>query len=74
MNSKPPVLTPRRRLFGNPDRAAVTVSPDGTKPAFLAAHLGRRVEPVGDDFRNSSIPCRAGCDQVAGLADALEKK
>jgi dipeptidyl aminopeptidase/acylaminoacyl peptidase len=42
--------------------------------AFLAAHLGGRVEPVGDDFRNSSITCRAGCDQVAGLADALEKK
>lgn len=42
--------------------------------AFLAAHLGGRVEPVGDDFRNSSITCRAGCTQVAGLAEALEKK
>ncbi len=42
--------------------------------AFLAAHLGGRVEPVGDDFKNSTITCRAGGDQVAGLADALGKK
>ena len=42
--------------------------------AFLAAHLGGRVEPVGGDFKNSTITCRAGCDQIAGLADALEKK
>ena len=74
MKPESPVLIPRKLLFGNPDRAAVTISPDGAKLAFLAAHLGGRVEPVCDDFRNSSITCRAGCDQVAGLAGALEKK
>jgi len=34
--SKPPTLIPRKLLFGNPERAAVTVSPDGSKLAFLA--------------------------------------
>jgi dipeptidyl aminopeptidase/acylaminoacyl peptidase len=57
--------------FGRPENfLSFTAAAD----AFLAAHLGGRVEPVGDDFRNSSITCRAGCDQVAGLAGALEKK
>jgi dipeptidyl aminopeptidase/acylaminoacyl peptidase len=41
--------------------------------AFLAGHLGGRVEAVGGDFQNSSITCRAGGEQVAGLAEALEK-
>ena len=36
MKPKPPVLIPRKLLFGNPDRAAVTISPDGTELAFLA--------------------------------------
>ncbi len=34
--SNPPALISRKLLFGNPERAAVTVSPDGTKLAFLA--------------------------------------
>ena len=57
--------------FGRPENL---LSFAAASEAFLAAHLGGRVEPVGDDFRNSTITCRAGCDQVAGLAEALEKK
>ncbi len=29
-------MIPRRKLFGNPDRASVRISPDGSKLAFLA--------------------------------------
>ena len=57
--------------FGRPENWLSFIAVSET---FLAAHLGGRVEPVGDDFKNSSITCRAGCDQVAGLAGALEKK
>ncbi len=39
--------------------------------AFLAACLGGRVEPVGDDFEGASIQVLAGADQVPGLAEAL---
>ena len=34
--------------------------------AFLARHLGGRCEPVGDDFRNSSIRIPEGRDAIAG--------
>ncbi|HKW95653.1 MAG TPA: S9 family peptidase, partial [Methylomirabilota bacterium] len=36
--------------------------------AFLAAHLGGRFEPVGDDFVGSSIEFRAGRELIPGLA------
>ncbi len=36
--------------------------------AFLAAHLGGRFEPVGDDFAGSSIQFRAGRELIPGLA------
>ena len=39
--------------------------------AFLAQHIGGRFEPVGDDFRGSTIEAPAGADQVPGLSDAL---
>jgi hypothetical protein len=42
--------------------------------AFLAEHLGGRVEPVGDDFTGSSIQVKSGADQVQGLAEALKAK
>ena len=29
-------LIPRKRLFGNPERTAVTISHDGTRIAYLA--------------------------------------
>ena len=36
MKPEPPVLIPRKLIFGNPERTAVTISPDGAKLAFLA--------------------------------------
>jgi len=35
--------------------------------AFLAAHLGGRCGPVGDDFANSTIEFRAGRELIPGL-------
>jgi dipeptidyl aminopeptidase/acylaminoacyl peptidase len=35
--------------------------------AFLAAHLGGRCEPVGDDFENSTIEFKAGRELIPGL-------
>jgi dipeptidyl aminopeptidase/acylaminoacyl peptidase len=35
--------------------------------AFLAAHLGGRCEPVGDDFDGSTIEFRAGRELIPGL-------
>ncbi len=35
--------------------------------AFLAKHLGGRLEPVGDDFKGSSIEFRAGRELIPGL-------
>jgi dipeptidyl aminopeptidase/acylaminoacyl peptidase len=35
--------------------------------AFLAAHLGGRCEPVGDDFKDSTIKFRAGRELIPGL-------
>src|SRR5262249_61663683 len=35
--------------------------------AFLAAHLGGRFEPVGDDFEGSTIEFRAGRELIPGL-------
>ena len=37
--------------------------------AFLARCLGGRFEPVGDDFKGSSIQVVVGEDEVPGLAD-----
>ncbi|TWT42150.1 Prolyl tripeptidyl peptidase precursor [Phycisphaerae bacterium RAS1] len=39
--------------------------------AFLARHLGGRFEPIGADFKGSSIKVPAGADGVQGLAEAL---
>lgn len=41
--------------------------------AFLAEHLGGRVEPIGDDFEGSSIEVPEGGSQVPGLAEAIGK-
>ncbi len=41
--------------------------------AFLAEHLGGQYEPVGDDFKGSSIHIPAGADQVPGIKEALPK-
>ena len=39
--------------------------------AFLAEHLGGRVEPIGDDFKDSSVKVPVGADDVAGVTQAL---
>ena len=39
--------------------------------AFLAEHLGGRVEPLGDDLEGSSIRIPTGADGLEGLQDAL---
>ena len=38
---------------------------------FLAAHLGGRCEPFGEDFRGAEFEVRAGAAQVPGLETAL---
>lgn len=38
--------------------------------AFLAKHLGGRAEPVGNDFKGSSITIEAGAEQVPGIEGA----
>ncbi|QIB66713.1 S9 family peptidase [Kineobactrum salinum] len=39
--------------------------------SFLGACLGGRVQPIGDDFQNSSIRIVAGAGQVPGVEEAL---
>ena len=39
--------------------------------AFLAEHLGGRVQPVGTDFEGSSIEIPEGADLVAGISEAM---
>ncbi|MFH1748057.1 MAG: S9 family peptidase [Planctomycetota bacterium] len=40
--------------------------------AFLAKHLGGRVEPIGDDFIGSSVKVPAGAEQVPGVIEAMQ--
>ncbi len=42
--------------------------------AFLAEHLGGRVEPIGEDIRKSTADIRAGVEQVHGLSEATGKR
>src|SRR5580704_2680646 len=39
--------------------------------AFLAAHLGGRAEPLGQDLDGANLAVREGAEHIAGLADAL---
>ncbi|MBY0585579.1 S9 family peptidase [bacterium] len=39
--------------------------------AFLARHLGGRFEPIGDDFKGSSVSVPEGVDQIPGIAEPL---
>jgi dipeptidyl aminopeptidase/acylaminoacyl peptidase len=39
--------------------------------AFLAQNLGGRAEPIGDDFKGSSIQLKHGAEYVPGLSDTL---
>lgn len=38
---------------------------------FLSLFLGGRVEPIGDDFRGSSITVPNGADNIPNLNTAL---
>jgi dipeptidyl aminopeptidase/acylaminoacyl peptidase len=42
--------------------------------AFLAQHLGGVYQPIGNDFQGSSITAPEGAKEIAGFAEALEKK
>jgi len=42
--------------------------------AFLAAVLGGRVEPIGDDLSGSSITVPVGADLIDGLPEALARQ
>jgi dipeptidyl aminopeptidase/acylaminoacyl peptidase len=39
--------------------------------AFLAEHLGGRVQPIGHDFKGSTIAVPSGADQIPDLTSAL---
>jgi dipeptidyl aminopeptidase/acylaminoacyl peptidase len=41
---------------------------------FLAKHLGGRFEPIGNDFRGSTIEVPFGADDLNGLSPALKRK
>lgn len=42
--------------------------------AFLSSVLEGRYEPIGNDFRNSSLQISAGAEYVPGLAEALKRE
>lgn len=44
---------------------------DAIVEAFLAAHLGGRSEPIGEDFRGAAFDVRVGAAHVPGLEIAL---
>jgi dipeptidyl aminopeptidase/acylaminoacyl peptidase len=45
---------------------------DAVAETFLAQCLGGSYEPVGNDFKGSTIKVPSGADQVYGVADALK--
>lgn len=42
--------------------------------AFLAEHLGGRAEPIGEDFRGSSVKIPIGAEQVPGVFEAMQEE
>lgn len=45
----------------------------GGTEAFLAQPLGRSYQPIGDDFKGSSITVPDGADQVYGVSEVLPR-
>jgi dienelactone hydrolase len=45
---------------------------DAVAETFLAQCLGGSYEPVGSDFKGSTIKVPSGADQIHGVADALK--
>ena len=52
-------------------RPANNISFQAVTEAFLAKQLGGRFQPVGDEFKGSTITVPVGADQVPGLPEAL---
>jgi dipeptidyl aminopeptidase/acylaminoacyl peptidase len=57
--------------FGRPENR---LSFNAVAEQFLAEHLGGRAEPVGNDFKGSSIAVPVGAENVKGLQEALSAK
>jgi dipeptidyl aminopeptidase/acylaminoacyl peptidase len=56
--------------FGRPENR---LSFNAVAEQFLAEHLGGSAQPVGDDFKGSSIAVPVGAENVKGLKTALGK-
>ena len=54
--------------FARPENS---LSFNAVTEAFLARHLGGRSEPIGDEFKDSSITVPSGADQLPALAETL---
>ncbi|MFS8581384.1 MAG: prolyl oligopeptidase family serine peptidase [Limnochordales bacterium] len=54
--------------FGRPENA---LSFAAVAEAFLAEHLGGRLEPFGADLKGSSLVVVEGAEHVPGLAEAI---
>ena len=57
--------------FGRPENR---LSFNAVAEQFLAAHLGGRAEPVGNDFKGSTIEIKAGAENIKGLAEAVKSR
>jgi dipeptidyl aminopeptidase/acylaminoacyl peptidase len=42
--------------------------------SFLGQHLGGQVEPIGKDFKGSSVTVPSGIEQVPGVSEGLKEK
>ncbi len=56
--------------FARPDNR---LSFNAVTEAFLSQHLGGRYEPIGNDFKKSTITIRAGAESLPGATAALQK-
>jgi dipeptidyl aminopeptidase/acylaminoacyl peptidase len=54
-------------------RPANRISFYAVAEAFLAAHLGGRAEPFGDDLKGSTLQIPAGVEHIPGLKEAVGK-
>ena len=54
-----------------PARSENNLSLWAVTEAFLAQHLGGRVEPIGEDFKGSSITITVGAEHISGIGDAV---
>jgi len=57
--------------FVRPENAISSIA---AAEAFLSTCLGGRYEPIGDDFRGSTIVVPVGVEHVPGLKEAISNK